>query len=508
MPPAGRAARDLPDVRARGGAGAPRRLGAGGIRIVNPPARPRHLPRADDRAVPRGRGRVRRQPPCRDPGPQPGARHAGLGEAGRRPQYPGGRRGLRGERGRHRGTRSAAFTPAASGGPCSSRTWPAISSSSTASAPVAAPTGGRHGSGGSITRSRRWPGTPSTRAARTTRAESGGAPSGSRSTAETPSRRRMAASCSSTSTRGRASPSTGKRPRRPSPPTWRGASARPRRARRRAMSARREVGPRSKEIVAREQRHIAPGFQSFALYSGLAMARGRARRSSTRTATSTSTSSPASPSPASATAIRTTSPRSSTSSKRLTFGSFATETRARFLDLLATFTPEGLTRIQFSPAAPRPSRPALRLAKAATGQARGHRLLGRLPRQDRRRPRPARQHFKHHLGPFLPGQHLDALCRLLSLPAQARAIPDCGIACADFLARRDPLQTAGELAAIIVEPIQGTAGNVIPPEGFLRALQSVAPDHGALLIADEMITGFGRTGRCGASSTTASCPTS
>ena len=40
------------------------------------------------------------------------------------------------------------------------------------------------------------------------------------------------------------------------------------------MSGQREVGPRSKAIVAREQRHIAPGFQSFALYSNLAMARG------------------------------------------------------------------------------------------------------------------------------------------------------------------------------------------------------------------------------------------
>ena len=41
------------------------------------------------------------------------------------------------------------------------------------------------------------------------------------------------------------------------------------------MSERREVGPRSREIVAREQQHIAPGSQSFSLYSGLAMARGR-----------------------------------------------------------------------------------------------------------------------------------------------------------------------------------------------------------------------------------------
>ena len=43
--------------------------------------------------------------------------------------------------------------------------------------------------------------------------------------------------------------------------------------------------------------------------------------------------------------------------------------------------------------------------------------------------------------------------------------------------------------------MQGTAGNVIPPPGFLPAIQSIAREHGALLIADEMITGFGRTGK-------------
>jgi len=55
-------------------------------------------------------------------------------------------------------------------------------------------------------------------------------------------------------------------------------------------------------------------------------------------------------------------------------------------------------------------------------------------------------------------------------------------------------QTAGEVGAIIVEPMQGTAGNVVPPDGFLRAVQGIAREHDALLIADEMITGFGRTG--------------
>ncbi|HJW14207.1 MAG TPA: aminotransferase class III-fold pyridoxal phosphate-dependent enzyme, partial [Thermoanaerobaculia bacterium] len=73
--------------------------------------------------------------------------------------------------------------------------------------------------------------------------------------------------------------------------------------------------------------------------------------------------------------------------------------------------------------------------------------------------------------------------------------PDCGIACAEKT--RDVIrdQTSGAVAAILVEPMQGTAGNVIPPPGFLQAVQSIARERGALLIADEMITGFGRTGR-------------
>jgi 4-aminobutyrate aminotransferase / (S)-3-amino-2-methylpropionate transaminase / 5-aminovalerate transaminase len=54
---------------------------------------------------------------------------------------------------------------------------------------------------------------------------------------------------------------------------------------------------------------------------------------------------------------------------------------------------------------------------------------------------------------------------------------------------------AGSIAAIIVEPMQGTAGNVIPPDDFLPAVRSVAKEVDALLIVDEMITGFGRTGR-------------
>jgi len=71
---------------------------------------------------------------------------------------------------------------------------------------------------------------------------------------------------------------------------------------------------------------------------------------------------------------------------------------------------------------------------------------------------------------------------------------DCGIAC---LAAMDQLLEAhpGEVAAVVVEPIvQGAAGMVVHPEGYLRGLRELTRRHDTLLIADEVAVGFGRTG--------------
>ena len=73
--------------------------------------------------------------------------------------------------------------------------------------------------------------------------------------------------------------------------------------------------------------------------------------------------------------------------------------------------------------------------------------------------------------------------------------PECGMYCVDFARQQLKHSSAGALAAVLVEPMQGTAGNVIPPDDYLPAVKQLAHEHGALLIADEMITGFGRTGR-------------
>jgi 4-aminobutyrate aminotransferase-like enzyme len=76
-----------------------------------------------------------------------------------------------------------------------------------------------------------------------------------------------------------------------------------------------------------------------------------------------------------------------------------------------------------------------------------------------------------------------------------KTFPSCEWHCVEFLRKKIEIETTKNVAAIIVEPIQGTAGNIVPPPGYLKVLRRLADDLGALLICDEMITGFGRTGK-------------
>jgi beta-alanine--pyruvate transaminase len=58
-----------------------------------------------------------------------------------------------------------------------------------------------------------------------------------------------------------------------------------------------------------------------------------------------------------------------------------------------------------------------------------------------------------------------------------------------------PLHDAGNVAAVIVEPVAGAGGVLVPPQGYLRRLREICDRHGILLVFDEVITGFGRLGR-------------
>ncbi|MEG6508366.1 aspartate aminotransferase family protein [Methyloligella sp. 2.7D] len=73
--------------------------------------------------------------------------------------------------------------------------------------------------------------------------------------------------------------------------------------------------------------------------------------------------------------------------------------------------------------------------------------------------------------------------------------PEWGAHLADDLERLVALHDASTIAAVIVEPMQGSAGVVVPPVGYLERLREICTKHGILLIFDEVITGFGRTGK-------------
>ena len=238
---------------------------------------------------------------------------------------------------------------------------------------------------------------------------------------------------------------------------------------------------------------MAPGLQSIALYSGLAIARGTGctliDEDGNRYLDFIAGIGVGS--------IGHTHPYYVEAMKaqieRVAFGSFTTESRARFLELLASVTPGRLKRIQLYSGGAEAVEAAFRLAKSATGKFEFVGFWGAFHGKTGGVLGLMGDDFKKQLGPFMPGLYSAPYANCYRCPLQLR-YPDCGIACADFLRQVIRYQTQGQIAAIIVEPMQGTAGNVIPPPGFLSAVQSIAKEFDALLIADEMLTGFGRTG--------------
>ena len=82
----------------------------------------------------------------------------------------------------------------------------------------------------------------------------------------------------------------------------------------------------------------------------------------------------------------------------------------------------------------------------------------------------------------------------LARNAYSRGMPAHGAEFADELERLIALHDASNIAALIVEPLAGSTGVLVPPVGYLERLRAITAKHGILLIFDEVITGFGRLG--------------
>lgn len=169
---------------------------------------------------------------------------------------------------------------------------------------------------------------------------------------------------------------------------------------------------------------------------------------------------------------------------------------------VADFMPAGLDRIFFTNSGSESVDTALKIALAyhrARGEGQRTRFIGR----ERGYHgvgfggisvggiAPNRKAFSGNLMP-----HVDHLPHTLNIAecAFTRGQPTWGAHLADELERLVTLHDASTIAAVIVEPLAGSTGVLVPPKGYLQRLRDICTKYGILLIFDEVITGFGRLG--------------
>ena len=95
--------------------------------------------------------------------------------------------------------------------------------------------------------------------------------------------------------------------------------------------------------------------------------------------------------------------------------------------------------------------------------------------------------------PQIPADHMRHTLDL-DRNAFSRGLPEHGVELAEDLERLVGLHGAETIAAVIVEPMSGSAGVILPPKGYLERIRAIADKYGILVIFDEVITGFGRLG--------------
>jgi len=172
---------------------------------------------------------------------------------------------------------------------------------------------------------------------------------------------------------------------------------------------------------------------------------------------------------------------------------FTTPIKAELLEKLASISPGDLGGIQFFDSGTAAVEAGLRICRAANhpnlefisfhkdfhGKTLGAVSLARMdPTQGLRAP-----------GFFLTPRAFCYRC------AFGKTYPECGLHCLQYIDTVIKEETAGRIAAIVLEPIQGWAGSTVPPDGYMPALRRFCDERGILLFADEVLTCMARTGK-------------
>ncbi len=253
-------------------------------------------------------------------------------------------------------------------------------------------------------------------------------------------------------------------------------------------------GPKSKQIFDEEQRYISPGVQTIATLSQLVMQKGEGciveDVDGNRYIDFFAGVAVASLGYNHPKYVRMMHEQVS----KIHVGSFTTQVRADLSRYLAEHAVGDLRRTQYYSGGAEAVEAALRLAKSYTKKTEVVGFWGGFHGKTLGVLGLIGDDFKHQLGPLPFGVYNTPYADCRRCPLHLK-YPECSWACVDFIRHKIKAETTNNVAAIIVEPIQGTNGNVVPPEGFLVQLRRLADQIGAVLIVDEMITGFGRTGK-------------
>jgi taurine---2-oxoglutarate transaminase len=172
---------------------------------------------------------------------------------------------------------------------------------------------------------------------------------------------------------------------------------------------------------------------------------------------------------------------------------FATEARALLSQSLGDVLPSGLRRYFFSTSGTEANEAALKIARAATGRqkvlARYRSYHGATAASISVTGDPRRKAIEPVQK--VPGTVFAPDCYCYRCPF-GLTYPDCGVACADYVGYQ--IEREGDVAAMILEPIVGTNGVIVPVPEYLPRIREITRSHDVLLIADEVMTGWGRVG--------------
>ena len=173
---------------------------------------------------------------------------------------------------------------------------------------------------------------------------------------------------------------------------------------------------------------------------------------------------------------------------------FATTERAQLSELLLKVLPSGLNRFFYTTSGTEANEAAFKIARMVTGKSRiisryrsyhGSTMGSIAATGDFRRwfMEPASK---------IPNVSFAPEVDCYRCPLHHK-YPECNVACADYIDHI--LQNENDVAAVIVEPVVGTNGILIPPKEYMPRLREICNQHKVLLIADEVMSGWGRTGK-------------